>query len=181
MAAWITAGKAALHRAVLPVGLLSLTAGLGLLVSAPQAALASTPATVTPAGPGPIVSGYHKTVCVDDLGDSSANNTPVVTWTCNGSPEQNWTVEADGTIQINGKCLDVHRYGKASKTLVALYTCHGGANQQWQAVAGTLVNPYSGKCLDDPKYNTSDGTQLETFTCNGGRNQQWMLPMASPS
>ena len=138
---------------------------------------ASTPATVTPEpATGPIVSGYHKTKCIDDSDDSSTNDTAIVISGCNDSPEQNWTVKTDGTIQINGKCMDIYRDEKTSKAPVELWSCTGGANQQWQAVNGTLINPVSGKCLDDPRFNTADGTQLEIYTCNGGDNQQWKLP-----
>jgi choice-of-anchor C domain-containing protein len=125
---------------------------------------------------GPIVSGYHTTKCIDDSNDSSANDTPVVMWDCNGSAEQNWTIEADGTIRTNGKCMDIYRDEKTNNAPVELWTCTGGANQQWQATGGTLVNPVSGKCLDDPRFNTTDGTQLEIYTCNGGLNQKWNLP-----
>ena len=141
---------------------------------------ASTPATVTPepAGgtTGPIVSGYRKTKCIDDLKDSSANDTPVVIGDCNGSPEQNWTITTGGTIQTHGKCMDIYRDRKTNKAPVELWTCTGGANQQWQPRNGALVNPVSGKCLDDPRFSTTDGTQLEIYTCNGGANQRWRLP-----
>jgi alpha-tubulin suppressor-like RCC1 family protein len=137
---------------------------------------ASATFTTTPAPTGPINSGYHKTVCIDDSNDSAANDTKIVMAGCNGSPEQNWTIEADGTIQVNGKCMDIYRDEKANKAPVELWTCTGGANQQWQAVGGTLVNPVSGKCLDDPRFDTTDGIQLEIYTCNGGANQQWQLP-----
>jgi hypothetical protein len=161
---------------VIPAALLAATAGLGLLASAPSTALAATtakPAIVAPAGP--IISGFRNSVCVDDLGDATKNDTPVVMWTCSGDPEQMWTVAANGTIQINGKCLDIYRDKKTDKAPVELWTCTGGANQQWQPVGGTLVNPVSGKCLDDPRYNVTNGTQLEIYTCNGGSNQQWIL------
>ena len=95
---------------------------------------------------------------------------------CNGSQEQNWTVEADGTLQVNGKCMDIFRDQKVNKAKVELWTCTGGANQQWAAVSGTLVNTISGKCLDIPRFNTTNGTQLEIYTCNGGLNQRWVLP-----
>jgi hypothetical protein len=168
------------RRWIVPSVLISLAAGLGLLVPA-QAALAASQgpaifATVTPAGPGPIVSGYHKTACVDDSADSAANDTPVVIGDCNGSAEQQWTIDADGTIETNGKCMDVYRDQKTSKSMVEMWTCTGGANQQWEASSGTLVNPESGKCLDDPRYNTTPGVQLELYTCNSGANQQWILP-----
>ena len=137
---------------------------------------ASAAATVTPGAPGPIVSGDSPAKCVDDAGDSSANDTPVVIGDCNGSAGQDWSIETGGTIQINGKCMDIYRDEKSNKAPVELWTCNGGANQQWQPSNGTLVNPVSGKCLDDPRFNTTDGTQLEIYTSNGGANQQWKLP-----
>ena len=157
----MTAGRALLRRLAIPAVLVSMTVGAGSLMLAPQAGLASTRAVVALPATGPIVSGYHKDKCIDDLGDGMKNNTPVVMWDCNGSPEQNWTVETDGTIQINGMCLDIYRYGTANRTRVELWKCHGSSNQQWEAVDGTLVNPRSHKCLDDPRFNTTNGTQLD--------------------
>ena len=129
------------------------------------------------AGTGPIVSGYRATKCADGKGGSAKNDTPVVMWDCNGSAEQDWAIEPDGTIQAaNGKCLDIYREQKTNNAPVELWTCTGRANQQWKPVNGTLVNPASGKCLDDPRFNTANGTQLGIYTCNGGANQQWKLP-----
>jgi YVTN family beta-propeller protein len=137
-----------------------------------------TVSMISAAGPvsGPIVSGYRATLCVADRGDSAANKTPVTIATCNGSPGQDWTVTGAGTLQLNGKCLDIYRDEKTNKAPVELWTCTGGVNQQWHATAGTLVNPVSGKCLDDPRYSTTPGTQLIIYTCNGGANQLWNLP-----
>jgi hypothetical protein len=154
------------------IALLSLTA---LLFCAPQAAFASA----APRGvgdTGPIISGYRSTKCVTDLGNGTANDTPVVISDCTGGPEQNWTIEADGSIQINGKCLDIYRDGKLNKAKVEIWTCHSGANQQWVPNNGALVNPVSHKCLDDPRWSTTNGTRLEIYTCHPGANQQWHLP-----
>ncbi len=41
-------------------------------------------------------------------------------------------IESDGTIRINGKCMDIHRDQKRDKAPVELWTCTGGANQQWK-------------------------------------------------
>ena len=136
---------------------------------------ASQPAVVT-TGSGQIVSGYRKSKCVDDSGGSKVNDTKIVMWHCNGSAQQDWTIQADRTIQIYGKCMDIYRDEKTNKAPVELWTCTGGANQQWRPRNGTLVNPVSGKCLDDPGFKTTNGTQLELYTCNGGANQQWKLP-----
>jgi Ricin-type beta-trefoil lectin domain len=169
--------RAVLRKWSMPVAALMLTAGVGMLAPA-QAALAGVRLTAAPAATGPIVSGLRSTKCVDDLGNATANDTPIVISDCNGSPEQAWTVDSDGTLQINGKCLDIYRAEKTNRAPVELWTCHGGVNQQWQSTDGTLVNPNSGKCLDDPRWNTTNGTQLEIYTCNGGLNQQWQLPSA---
>jgi hypothetical protein len=130
----------------------------------------------TNVGHGPIVSGDHTTTCIADAGDATANDTKIVLAPCDGSAGQNWTVAADGTIGINGKCMDIYRDEKTSKAPIELWTCTGGANQQWQAIGSTLVNPASGKCLDDPRFSAAEGTQLEIYTCTGGLNQQWQLP-----
>jgi hypothetical protein len=132
-----------------------------------------------PPGSGPIVSGVRKTVCVTDNGGSSSDNAPVVLSVCNGGAEQSWTVKANGTLRINGKCMDIRGASTANKALIDLHTCNGHGNQVWHAVNGTLVNPVSGKCLDDPRFVTTNGTQLELYTCNGGTNQQWTLPASS--
>lgn len=132
--------------------------------------------TVTHGPTGPIVSGLQASKCVDDSGNSSVNDNAVVISDCTGAAGQEWTIENDGTIQINRKCLDIYRESNANNTPVELWTCTGKANQQWQLLNGTLVNPGSRKCLDDPGSNTTDGTQLDIFTCDGGANQQWSLP-----
>ncbi len=103
-----------------------------------------------------IVSGDHKPKCAEDPGNATANDTPVVISDCNGSAGQVWIVEPGGTLQVNGKCMDIYRDEKTSKAPVELWTCTGDANQQWKATNGTLVNPASGKCLDDPGFSTAE-------------------------
>ena len=125
---------------------------------------------------GPIIAGDNTAKCVDDNSDSSANGTKVEMWDCNGTAAQNWTIETDGTIRINGSCADITGAATANGTLVELWTCNGGANQQWLPVNGMLVNPVSGRCLDDPGFTTTNGTQLDIWDCNGGSNQQWAIP-----
>src|ERR1039457_5617927 len=136
--------------------------------------------SVTPAGSnaptGPIVAGDDSAKCVDDNAQSTANGTKIQMWDCNSGPNQQWTIEPDGTIQVYGKCMDITGANYGNGTLIELWDCNAGANQQWKAQNGTLVNPASGKCLDDPGSNTANGTQLDLWTCNGGSNQQWHLP-----
>ena len=108
---------------------------------------------------------------------SGTNGNKVQIWACDGNTAaQNWTVNSNGTLTIDGGCMDITGANYTNGTLIELWTCNGGANQQWQASNGEMVNPASGKCLDDPSSNTTNGTQLILGTCNGGSNQQWHLP-----
>ena len=124
---------------------------------------------------GPITSGISG-MCLDDAADSAVNGNKIDIWGCNSTPAQQWQY-SNGTLTINGKCLDVlGANSTADGTLVDLWACTGAANQAWKVVNNTLVNPQSGKCLDDPGFSTTPGTQLVIFDCNGGSNQAWTMP-----
>ncbi len=126
---------------------------------------------------GTIVAGDNGAKCVDNNNASSANGNKIQMWDCDGyAPAQNWTVNSNGSLEIDGSCMDITGANYSNGTPIQLYSCWGGPNQQWQAENGQLVNPASGKCLDDPGFNTTNGTQLILYTCNGGSNQQWHLP-----
>jgi glucosylceramidase len=115
--------------------------------------------------------------CVDVNGASTANNTQVQLFTCNGSAAQQWTVAANGTLQVLGKCMDVAAAGTANGTKVQLFDCNGSGAQQWQhTAANQLVNPESGSCLDATGPSSADGTPLQLWDCTGGTNQAWTLP-----
>jgi beta-glucosidase len=136
--------------------------------------------TVLPATDGiastPLV-GYDG-LCLDVAGDNNANGTAADIYTCNGTNGQQWTEEANGTVQADGKCLDVTGAGTANGTLVDLYACNGTGAQVWHPQTdGALLNPESGACLDDPGFSTTTGTQLDIWGCNGGANQSWAPPV----
>ena len=77
---------------------------------------------------------------------------------------QQWTGYSDGTLRINGRCLDVTGPGIGATVEVA--ACAGAASQQRpirQASAngvGPIGNPVSGTVLTDPDGSTINGTQL---------------------
>lgn len=123
---------------------------------------------------GPIIGYGGK--CVDVAAANSANGTQVQLYTCNGTNAQQWTVNADGTIQALGKCLDVSGAGTANGTKVQIWDCNGTGAQQWAASGGQLVNTNSGKCLDATGVSSADGTPLQIWSCTGGANQRWTLP-----
>jgi len=126
---------------------------------------------------GPIVSGLNTAKCVDLNNASATPGSRVQIFDCNGvAAAQSWTINGDGTITIDGGCLQIAGHNSFNGTPVQWWTCTGGSNQQWQAVNGQLINPATGKCLDDPSGNTANGTELVLWDCNGGMNQQWRLP-----
>lgn len=67
---------------------------------------------------------------VRDGNDSGVNNSETVLWDCNGSREQQWTMDPDGTIRIKGKCLEKDPSYLAANDYAELATCNDGANQQ---------------------------------------------------
>ncbi len=127
---------------------------------------------------GTIVAGDDSSDCVDNNNGSATDGNKVQMWACDGNTAaQNWTVNSNGTLTIDGGCMDITGAKYANGTLIEWWPCNGGANQQWEAGGNSeLVNPTSGMCLDDPASNTTEGTQLILYTCNGGTNQQWHLP-----
>jgi beta-glucosidase len=146
-------------------------------------ALASTsfvwtvePASALPATP---YVGYDG-LCLDLASDSNTNGSAVDIYTCNGTDGQEWTAEANNTIQADGNCLDVVSGGTSSGTLVDLYSCNGTGAQVWQAQSnGELLNPQSGLCLTDPGSTTTLGTQLQIQTCGDASDQVWTPESAS--
>jgi hypothetical protein len=118
-------------------------------------------------------------MCVDDTGDSTTAGTDVEFSTCTNAAEQNWTVESNGNIEVNGLCLDTAGQATSSDTSVVVNTCGSSTTQVWtQGSGNTLINEASGLCLDDPGSSTVQGTVLDIETCSGGENQVWPLPAA---
>jgi hypothetical protein len=113
-------------------------------------------------------------MCVDDSGRATQNGNPIQLYDCNGTPAQIWTTQANGTVQVLGKCMQVSAQSAGSR--VVLWDCDGSASEVWRAGAhDSLVNVASGLCLDSPRWMRS-GTQLEIARCDGGISQRWNLP-----
>lgn len=145
--------------------------------SSASAGTATGSAPDPPAPAGMVTNGIMGK-CLDDSGDGTADHTKAVIFTCNGSAEQQWTLQTDGTIRFSGKCLDAT--GTAGASPVELDACDGTGAQQWRAGANeSLINPLSGRCLVDPSGSTTDGTQLTITACTGNANQAWRLPVTT--
>jgi hypothetical protein len=141
----------------------------------------SAGATPTPTSPSsaPVhpIKGFDGK-CVSDKGNSSANRTKIIIWTCSGTDQaENWKFSNNEFIH-NGKCLNDQGNG-GSRSKVILWTCNGGSNEKWSELAnGELkLQSHGGTlCLDDPRSSTSNGTQLIVYTCQGSSNQKWNQP-----
>jgi len=77
--------------------------------------------------------------CLAAAGNGTTNGTKVITWDCNGTASQKWTVHANGdlTNDLSGLCLDVTAFGTGNGAPVELWTCTGGSNQKWTASNGS--------------------------------------------
>jgi Ricin-type beta-trefoil lectin domain len=139
-----------------------------------------TPAGSTTSGSGSVhpIKGLAGTKCVDDKGNSSANGTAIVIWSCSGTDQaQNWKFTSNELVH-NGKCLNDKASG-GSGSKVILYTCNGGSNEKWSELAnGELkLQAHGGTlCLNDPRSSTKNGTQLIVYTCKVSANEKWSLP-----
>ncbi|MET0503929.1 MAG: RICIN domain-containing protein [Luteibacter sp.] len=134
-----------------------------------------------------IQSVQAPSLCLDNTGWSTADNTSAELWDCNGAAVQRWTVHAQGNgmfsvqNQQTGLCLDNTGGSTTPGNLLTLWGCANNANQRWTFVDvgnGTynLRNQASGTLvLDDPAASTTHGTQLQLWTNNGLPPQQWRL------
>jgi len=89
----------------------------------------------------PEIASGRAGYCLDDRNNGTANGTVVQIWTCNGLPNQQWSVVGK-TIQIHGKCMEAKGWGTANGTVIDLWDCNGGANQQWTFFDESLVNAH---------------------------------------
>jgi hypothetical protein len=130
--------------------------------------------TPSPSANYPLIKGYGGK-CLDDKGNSAANRTEVIIWTCNSAdPSQGWKF-TNGELNHNGKCADDRANGGAG-TKVILWTCTRAPDQTWSHSDGEFVlssRSHGKLCLTDPGYSTANRTQLTVSACRNTTNQHW--------
>ena len=142
------------------------------VVEPPTSAAATTAATVAETG---TFTGYDA-LCLDDWARRTVDGNQIIIEDCNSTSAQSWTVEPDGTMRVEGMCMDVPGTSPGAGSLVELWTCDGAATQVWRGTTdGTLVNAALKLCLDDPGSDSSPGTGLDVTACTDGANQQWIF------
>jgi hypothetical protein len=111
--------------------------------------------------------------CLTNQNSLNAEGNPMFASACNASAGQQWSPYTDGTVRVQGGCLDVVSAGTTSGTQVDWYPCNATNAQNWTHQAnGELLNPNSGLCLTVP----SGGARLDIETCTDSAAQQWTLP-----
>jgi hypothetical protein len=121
-------------------------------------------------------------LCAVVQNGATANDTPVIAYSCAGDPQYQWNYvngafQGIGTAKGKSMCLDVKGQGTSPNTVVQLYSCTGNLNQQWEIDAnGEIQGVQSGLCLDSSGGPPSGGgTQLIINTCSGAASQNWIL------
>lgn len=125
--------------------------------------------------------GGTTTQCMDNIGASGGNQTPVGAYHCVSYDAQNWKWE-NGQIKlkIGGyiRCLDIQNGNPAAQTATQLYDCNSNpAAQKFEYRPSTkaIYNPVSGMCLDLPNGQTVDYTRFQMYHCNGSAAQQFNI------
>ena len=124
--------------------------------------------------------------CLQFGGGSKADTAQAEIATCNGSPAQQFKVQAiPGNyytlVNVNSdKCLDVAAFNSADTAKVQQYACNGGANQNWIVADGgpgmiRLVARHSGKVLAVTGAGAADGTVVGQQSWTSAPNQQFKL------
>ncbi|MFC9295503.1 LamG-like jellyroll fold domain-containing protein [Streptomyces sp. NPDC057011] len=139
---------------------------------------------VYPYAASPAASGTSGKISYAPTGTNCADlgpdGTKVQIWDCNeigGGLAQKFEVRGDGTVRIQGKCMDAKDAGTANSTLIQAVTCHDHPAQQFLPRAdGSLYNPVSGRCVDLDHGNTTNGVQLWLYDCNSSPAQRWTIP-----
>ncbi|HET9058518.1 MAG TPA: glycoside hydrolase family 3 C-terminal domain-containing protein, partial [Acidimicrobiales bacterium] len=135
--------------------------------------------TVTGTNVGPTVLPGSVTgpgnLCLTDTNNGiSQTGNAIAVATCNGGLPQIVTYAPDGTLQMEGGCIEPAGGAGTSGTAVQYYPCSGASAQVWSHPGnGELVDSATGLCLDDPGANTTSGTDVVTDTCTGAPEQVW--------
>jgi len=80
-----------------------------------------------------VVSREGGNKCLDASGAGTGNGTQAIIWDCHGGANQQWNVNANGTItgSPSGLCLDAEGASTTNGTKIVLWACNAQQNQQW--------------------------------------------------
>ncbi|WP_084779540.1 RICIN domain-containing protein [Planobispora rosea] len=147
------------------------------------AAAASAPA----AGPYVLVNA-NSGLCLDVNAKSTADDTQLVQYPCNGGRNQAWELsDASGgqslTAAHSGKCAGIKDDSTSAGKAVVQQACGESAFQGWrlEAVSGSVyrvVNTGSAKCLNVKDGSTATGAVVQQNSCDSATSKRWTLKAA---
>lgn len=91
---------------------------------------------------------------------------------CNGSAAQQFTLAEDGSVHVQGWCLDVPNSYAVDHQIVQAFDCRDQLNQHFVR-DGQAHLSVQGKCLDVPNANPVDGANIQLFDCRDQDNQRF--------
>jgi GH25 family lysozyme M1 (1,4-beta-N-acetylmuramidase) len=112
------------------------------------------------------------------------STTDVAIETCSGSTAERWTIAADGSVRVRGKCLAAKPASKKASAVLDLTSC--ASAQRWQLASNAVLENLSGgRCLADT--GAKNGSRAVAAICKATPNdtgsastpstsQQWTLP-----
>jgi len=113
------------------------------------------------------------------------SRTDIAIETCNRrSTDERWTIAADGSVRIGGKCLAAKSASSTASAALDLTSCTGA--QRWQLGSNAVLSYVaSGRCLADT--GSKNGSRAVAAVCKATSNktgsastpstsQQWSLP-----
>ncbi|MFE9563051.1 ricin-type beta-trefoil lectin domain protein, partial [Streptomyces sp. NPDC006487] len=151
----------------------ALNGGVSNFAAYPYAAAPTAPATV-----GRISMTAAPGSCVDNDYARTDDGNPIQIAGCNGTAAQDFEVRGDGSLRIQGKCVNAANAGTGNTTPLVLWTCGGTPTPAQIFVPradGSLYNPVSGRCVDLGNFDTTPGHQLWLFDCNRSDAQRWTI------
>jgi hypothetical protein len=134
------------------------------------------------------VNGNQPYSCFSVDGSLIANDTPVLAYSCDFGPAQQWyfqdaEIVGLGTNGANTKCLTAA--GTTSGSVVELATCNNRATQQWLMLPGTHIGlpasslvqlGNSDLCVDSSGGAAiGGGTELVLHSCTAVASQNWIV------
>ncbi len=119
--------------------------------------------------------------CLENSNNSTATNNAQWLNTCGTNLGQQWSRWSDGTIRVQGRCIDTLNGGTTNGTRVVLVVCSTtSTSQKWTPyVAGYVQNQKSKLCLAPQNNKIAAKVVITIATCANVNPQKWTLPALS--
>jgi Ricin-type beta-trefoil lectin domain len=135
----------------------------------------STDEGVSATAAGAIHPQASSGLCLDVIGQSTANGAGVQVWECTGNANQSWSYDGSHLRIYGDKCLDVTGGSTANGTTLQIWDCVADdPNQSWTLSGKTFAWSGESKCLDLTNGAAANGTLVQSWTCyDADANQEW--------